>query len=230
MAVIPIIRLITLSAVVLFSLIALGAGSAALTTPFGWLSVYTSASALAVATAALTSITLPVMIVVEFVRPGGFFTSMIVFELAWLSVLWVLWLATGGLGVDASQQVFPGQDCNYDDPTISANCTEIVVIEAFAFLCWIILLFYTNLILILAIIAASRNHAGVWTSGVSTAPFFVKGAHGRGGFDAGLGANAMPMKTTGGYYAGAGGTGMGGVAEAASYEGPARLNAGTVHV
>ncbi|KAJ7473811.1 hypothetical protein B0H11DRAFT_1336701 [Mycena galericulata] len=171
MSVISHIRVVVLSLVFGFSLIALGAAAAAISSPIQWLPVYSQAAGLAIGTATVTLITLATMIIVEFVRPGVVFTSMIVVEVAWFSFLWILWLATGGMSVQAAQQVFnPG--CGYMDSVVDGNCRETAAIQALSFLNWLILMGYTILILILAIIASNRKNS-VWKCSVSKALFFT---------------------------------------------------------
>ncbi|KAJ7607589.1 hypothetical protein FB45DRAFT_936599 [Roridomyces roridus] len=222
MALISIIRFVALCVVSLFALIELAVGAAALSTPINWLTEYKSAAGLAVAIGVLTVLSVPAMVVLEYLRPGAFFTSSILVELSWLSILWVLWLAVGGQAVTAANKVFvPG--CGYIDNTIDANCREISAIEAFGFINWIILLAYTVLILILSVVALNRGHQGVWNSSVAEAPFFSPGAASTAGGYAGK-AEMGGMQTEA--YGGAHTVGAGGYDAGAE---PASVQAGTVH-
>jgi len=231
MALIPLIRLVALSVVLGFSVIVLGLSAALTSTTEKFLDGFFEFAALGIATASLTIITLPIMIALEHRRPGAVFTSMIVVELSWLSVLWVLWLATGADAAQAGQIFISG--CGYDDKIVDGACRETAGVQAFAFLNWIILLAYTIFILILTIIAASRKHAGVWKSSVTTAPFFTPGA-----------ATTAPPVTSQPASAPAGSYGNPSTVNAGGYEpqpishgtaasqggtGPASVQAGTVH-
>ncbi|KAJ7477134.1 hypothetical protein B0H11DRAFT_2029855 [Mycena galericulata] len=175
MALIPLIRIVALSVVLGFSVVVLGLAAALTSTTEKYLAGYFEFAALAIATASLTIITLPIMIVLERTRPGTVFTSMIVVELSWLSILWILWLATAADGAQAGQDTFIS-GCGYVDTIIDGACRETAAIQAFSFLNWLILMVYTILILVLAIIASTRKHTGVWKSSVAEAPFFTPGA------------------------------------------------------
>ncbi|KAJ6516289.1 hypothetical protein C8R45DRAFT_239212 [Mycena sanguinolenta] len=175
MALLPLIRLVALSVVLAFSVIVLGLSAALTSTTETYLDGYFEFAALAIATSALTLLTLPVMIALEILQSGAAFTSMIIVELPWLSILWVLWLATGSDGAQAAQNVFVA-DCSDYIPKIKAACQETSGIQAFAFLNWLILMAYTIFIFVLTIIAQTRKHTGVWRSSVAEAPFFTPGA------------------------------------------------------
>ncbi|KAJ7762830.1 hypothetical protein DFH07DRAFT_956731 [Mycena maculata] len=232
MALIPFIRIVALSVVLGFSVIVLGLGAALTSTTEKYLDGYFEFAALAIATASLTMLTLPIMIALEYTKPNAF-TSMIIVELSWLSILWVLWLATGADGAQAGQIFISG--CGYVDSLVDAACRETAAIQAFSFLNWIILLAYTILILVLSIIASTRKHTGVWKSSVAEAPFFTPGA-----------APAIPPVTSQPASASAGSYGNPTPANAGGYEaqpfsyggttspggtaGPASVQAGTVHM
>ncbi|KAF7354960.1 hypothetical protein MSAN_01411100 [Mycena sanguinolenta] len=163
------------SVVVGFAVIVLGLSAALTSTTEKYLDGYFKFAALAIATSVLTLLTLPLMIALEITQSGAAFTSKIMVELPWLSILWVLWLATGSDGAQAAQTVFLA-DCSDYIPKIKAACQETSAIQAFSFLNWLILMAYTIFVLVLAIIAQTRQHTGVWSSSVATAPFFTPGA------------------------------------------------------
>ncbi|KAJ7265832.1 hypothetical protein B0H12DRAFT_1099718, partial [Mycena haematopus] len=176
MALLALIRLIVLCVVLGFAVIVLGLSSALTSTTEKFLGGYFEFAALAIATASLTLITLPVMIALEIMNSGAAFTSMVIVEISWLSIIWVLWLATAADGAQAAQNTFISNCGDYFDNTVKAACQETSAIQAFSFLNWIILMPYTILILILSIIAHSRQHTGVWKSSVAEAPFFTPSA------------------------------------------------------
>ncbi|KAF7331725.1 hypothetical protein MKEN_00052300 [Mycena kentingensis (nom. inval.)] len=174
MAVIPLIRLVTLAVVLVFSVIVLGLASGLTSTTVKYLNGYFEFAALAIATAGITMITVPIMIAFEFLRPGAAFTSKIAIEISWLAILWVLWLATAADASHAASLTFLSSDCgNYLSDTIEEACRETAGVQAFSFLNWIILMAYTGLILVLTLIAQSRKHQGVWLGSVAEAPFFT---------------------------------------------------------
>ncbi|KAK7061370.1 MBOAT, membrane-bound O-acyltransferase family-domain-containing protein [Favolaschia claudopus] len=176
MTVIPLIRLAALwyaAVVVAFSVIVLGLSAALTSTTEKYLNGYFEFAALAIATSVITLITVPIMIVMEFLHHGAMFTSMVLFELSWLSILWVLWLATAADTTQANAFI---SGCDYISDVVNTACRETQAVQAFSFLNWLILMAYTILILVLSIIAHSRQHTGVWRSSVAEAPFFTPGA------------------------------------------------------
>ncbi|KAJ7162610.1 hypothetical protein C8R43DRAFT_947114 [Mycena crocata] len=223
MALIPLIRLVALSVVLAFAVIVLGLSAALTATTEKYLAGFFEFAALAIATASLTLITVPIMIVLERIRPGAAFTSMIAVELSWLSILWVLWLATAADGAQAGQLTFIS-GCGYIDSVVDSACRESAGIQAFSFLNWLILMVYTILILVLTIIASTRKHTGVWKSSVAEAPFFTPGA-----------APAIPPVTSQPSSAPAGSYGASAqpvshsAAPSQGGTGPSSVQAGTVH-
>jgi hypothetical protein len=161
-----IIRLTTMAVVLLFSVITL-ALSAHLTSTTEKFLFYYKFAAMALAVSLISLITLPVLIIVDFVRRGAF-TSMVIVELVWLGILWVLWLATGSLAASANL------DCNviYFSNVLNTGCGEYQAIQAFSFLTWLVLVAYWILLLVASIIGATRGHP-VWTSTVKDNLFFV---------------------------------------------------------
>ncbi|KAJ7314300.1 hypothetical protein DFH08DRAFT_895916 [Mycena albidolilacea] len=215
------IRLVVLGTVLLFSLIALGLAGDLTTTSMRAFGVYFSFAALAIATAVLCFLTLPAMIALEIMRPGGP-TSMIIVELSWLGFLSILWLATGA---NAAEFVSVGFwfDCNDtgrgENPANATGCHEMSAVAAFGFLNWLILMGYTGLLTVLSLIAANRKHTGVWTSSVANAPF-DQPAH----------TPSAPGGSYGGETTQVGGTGGVGGHPAAYENTSGSVQAGTVHV
>ncbi|KAF8211541.1 hypothetical protein K438DRAFT_1752269 [Mycena galopus ATCC 62051] len=176
MAAIALIRLIVLSVVLGFSVIVLALSAALTSTTETYLDGYFTFAALAIATAGLTLITLPIMIALEYTHSGGAFTSMVLVELVWLSILWVLWLATAADAAQNASDTFLVSCGDYLNDKVKGACNETSAIQAFSHLNWIILLAYTVLILVLSITAHNRQHTHVWKSSVGGAPFFTPGA------------------------------------------------------
>ncbi|KAJ6631873.1 hypothetical protein B0H10DRAFT_1771114, partial [Mycena sp. CBHHK59/15] len=183
----------TVAVVSLFALIVLCLGAALVNTTETYLGGYFSFAALGIATAVLTIATVPAMIALEIMRPGGA-TSMIAVEIPWFGFLWILWLSTGAESAEASYLFLAGcGDAAADefaDSIALGACREITALQAFSFLNWIILFFYTTALLVLSGVAASRKHAGVWKASVATAPFFAppaaQGVQGQYGTSASL--------------------------------------------
>ncbi|KAJ6538942.1 hypothetical protein B0H19DRAFT_334028 [Mycena capillaripes] len=238
MTAISLIRITALSVVLGFAVIVLGLSAGLTSTTEKYLDGFFEFAALAIATASLTIITLPIMIGLEFLRPGAF-TSMIAVELSWLSILWVLWLATGADSAQAGQNTFIADCSNYFDDIVQGACRETSAIQGFAFLNWLILTAYTILILVLTLIAASRKHTGVWKSSVADAPFFTPGAAPAIPPVASQPVTSQPESAPAGSYnpnsVGAGGYSPQPIVHSASASqggtgGPASVQAGTVHV
>ncbi|KAJ6548769.1 hypothetical protein B0H19DRAFT_1299808 [Mycena capillaripes] len=184
-----IVRLIILVTVSLFALISMSLAAAVMATgstlgPF--VDIAFMPPTLAIAVAVLTLLTVPVMIVLEIVRPGAYFTSMIIFEILWLGFLSVMWLASGAAqavenvvligfcSFDSSDDSFDGSfNDSFDGPpgdSLSNICGETRAIAAFGFLNWLILMFYTLTIMIMSCVAMSRKRGRVWTGSLANAP------------------------------------------------------------
>ncbi|KAH9920867.1 uncharacterized protein BXZ73DRAFT_104601 [Epithele typhae] len=103
-------------------------------------------------------------LIIDSLRTGAF-TSLVVFELSWLSVLSVLWVATGALTVDQTSFVFA--TCDFLSDVANQVCRETQAIEAFSFLAWLSLLFYTIALLAVACTNAARG-APIWLGAVRT--------------------------------------------------------------
>jgi hypothetical protein len=122
---------------------------------------YYDFAALGLAVAILTLLTFPAMLLLSVNRKGAL-TSYIWVEVAWLSLMWILWLAVGASVADI--------------PFINSvrgvgYVSEAQAIEAFGFLSWIFLMFYSVTVLVLAIMAHMKGRSEVWTSEVRTFDF-----------------------------------------------------------
>ncbi|KIL01012.1 hypothetical protein PAXRUDRAFT_821019 [Paxillus rubicundulus Ve08.2h10] len=170
MGAISVIRIVVLALSTVFSVVVLGLAAHLLWLTSYWFAIYFIFCALGVAAAGLSLLTLPVMLVTDFIRRGAF-TSMVVVELVWLFILWILWVATAAEAVNTSTYYFPYGCIDGGDPIVLQACHEVQAIEAFSFLVFIILLVYTVLLLISALVAASRGDR-VWLSSVRETTFF----------------------------------------------------------
>ncbi|KAL6308134.1 hypothetical protein BKA93DRAFT_726206, partial [Sparassis latifolia] len=158
---------------VLCAVIVLGLGGHIINFTVTYLHGYYVFTALGVATASLTILTLPVMFIVDIAVSNIVFTSWILIELIWLTILWVLWLSTGAY---AGSFIGP---CQYVDETgisvLVAGCHESQALEAFSFLAWIPLMVYTITLLVVSMVSANRG-SSVWTSSVSEADWASSGS------------------------------------------------------
>jgi len=169
MAWLPIVRLVTFAKVSFFALIvlALSADLISLTEPL----FYYKFSAFSLATSLLTFMTIIPLYLIDMLRQGAIFSSIIV-EIVALSVLWVLWLSSGAYAAWTDNQLISldplESGCNFgnfDRGLFTQGCQEIKAIMAFSFLTWLILMAYTVLLLVLAIRAQGRGN-NVWTASV----------------------------------------------------------------
>jgi hypothetical protein len=117
-----------------------------------------SFGALCLATAALTLISLPPLYLISLQRKGAVVTYIVV-EVAWLWFLWIMWIASAG---SVAEVWLYGT---------SGAIAEVHVVEAFSFLNWLALMFYTTALFIVAIVAHLRGSPGVWTSSVAEFDF-----------------------------------------------------------
>jgi hypothetical protein len=163
-------RITLFSITIAFSLIGLGLNAyfLSLTEPHNFYFIF---SALGVATALLTIVTIPIMLILDFIRRGAF-TSMIVFELSWLFVLAILWVTTAGEAVSTSNYYYP-QGCVATDSIDNTYCMEVQAVEAFAFLNFFIFLGYTCVLLVFSIIGSTRGNT-IWTRSVKEATFLAQ--------------------------------------------------------
>jgi len=173
MVILSLVRLVVFGVAFVFAVIALGLAAGLTSLSEEFFDAYLNYAALTIATASLTIITLPAMIAIDFFRKGAF-TSLVVVELSWLGLLWVLWLASGAAAADKNSVTFVS-GCGYINDILDRACREAAGIEAFTFLNWIILMGYTIVLLVLSIIGHTRGHK-IWTSTVGEAPFLAPAA------------------------------------------------------
>jgi len=165
MAFLPIFRLAIFIATSIFAIIVLGLAADLTSLTEEGLGGFFTFAAMGIAVAALTLLTLPVMIGIDFVRRGAF-TSMVLVELVWTFILWVLWLAAAALAAQEQQLIFGASStCDFANTDLATGCNEISAIEAFGFLAWLTLMGYNITLFIFAIIGANRGHRS-WFSTV----------------------------------------------------------------
>ncbi|KAJ7261465.1 hypothetical protein C8J57DRAFT_1134330 [Mycena rebaudengoi] len=194
-AALTLVRVIAFSVVSVFSMITLGLAASLIDTTIKFDNVYFIYATLAVAAAALTLISVPTMytsfnpagllrsgppftrLVLDMLRPGSP-SSGIVTELSIRPSLSILWLSTGANTAETGPALlFLYLDGCTNDPFFGTSlgaetgaCQKTSAIEAFAFLNWIILMGYSVMVLVLALIAVNRKQNGVWKSSVAELP------------------------------------------------------------
>ncbi|KAK1229479.1 hypothetical protein PQX77_007449 [Marasmius sp. AFHP31] len=161
----PVLRLVTFGTTLIFAAVLLGLNAHLTYWTEKYIGGYFRFAALSIASACLTLITLPIMIAVDMTRNAAI-SSMIAFELVWLGILWVLWLASAARAADTNRLVFP-DGCDSDSSFEETLCREFAAVVAFNFLTWFAFFAYTGVVLTASIIAKSRGTVKVWTASVT---------------------------------------------------------------
>ncbi|KAI6152596.1 hypothetical protein BKA82DRAFT_4112674 [Pisolithus tinctorius] len=154
MAIIPLIRAIIFALATLFSVVVLGICAHLEYLTSGNTNSYLSFAAFGLASACVTAVTLPLFFILGHAR-RGVFTSMVIFEIVWFLVLWVL------------AYFFP-EGCVLNNPSVNQICYEVTAVEAFSFLNFFAVFFYYDVLVLYAIICAIRGK-GIWTISVRDA-------------------------------------------------------------
>jgi len=171
-----IIRLVVFGVASLFSLIVIILGGVFTNFTDTKFRVFYSFAALAIATGLLTILTLPVMLTLSVIRKGAF-TSMIAVEVGWTSFLWIMWLAVGASSASVSVAgVILIGNCSLFISSVQSACNEAAAITAFGFLTWILLTFYTVLLITLTFRQQFRGNV-VWTGEVTETDFTAPGGN-----------------------------------------------------
>jgi len=163
MAILPVFRLIFFCLSNTFAVIVLSLGAHLTSITEGFLNFYFKFSVLSIVTALLHLLSVPALLIIDRTRSGAF-TSMVVVELGWLFVLWILWIATGADAANANALTFNG-NCNLYAGDDATACNEMQAIEALGFINWLILFGYSVVVLVFAIKAASDGRPA-WTVSV----------------------------------------------------------------
>ncbi|KAF9531033.1 hypothetical protein CPB83DRAFT_850055 [Crepidotus variabilis] len=167
------VRKVIYGTVTLFALIALILCAVVIQfTTSRYRGAYFTYTALGIATGFLTIFTLPLMIFLSLKRHGAF-PTMIIVELVWTGILWVLWLSNGAL---IASGLWIGS-CSVYVGALGAACMESQAIAAFSFLNWIFLLAYFIALLVLATRVNMRGHNGVFTSDVAEVDYNGASTH-----------------------------------------------------
>ncbi|KAJ8590802.1 hypothetical protein M405DRAFT_142106 [Rhizopogon salebrosus TDB-379] len=128
-------------------------------------------AALAVAVSSITLLTLPIILILSVLPSNG--QVLMIAEGIWLTIMWILWLATGANATRASRHRFFRGACSFFTIYSSRTCNEFKVVQAFSYIIFALLLLYT---ISLFVYAASRRgdegatRGGPETGQVKTAP------------------------------------------------------------
>jgi len=169
------VRLLALGLISVFSVIVLGISADLIHLTEANFGVYFVSSALALAVSLLTLLTILPMMIIDTLRNGAF-TSMVIFELVWTFILWVLWIATAAL---SSQDGTGSADCAYYGAffNLATMCHEFNAIEGFSHVTWLIFLFYFATLLVSTMRLNKNGHTGVWQQSVKETDFWGPGSH-----------------------------------------------------
>lgn len=167
MAVLPWFRAIIFSISSALALVVIGICAHIESLIAGYHDVNLTFVALGLAAGSLTVVSLPLFLILGRVR-RGVFTSMIVFEIVWFLIIWVVWVSTAVDTVAGRAYYFP-DGCIYTDyPTTNQICYEITVAEGAAFVIFFSAFIYYDTIVLYAIIQAIRGK-GIWMSSIAAA-------------------------------------------------------------
>ncbi|KAG9014401.1 hypothetical protein FRB90_005373 [Tulasnella sp. 427] len=155
---------------------------------------YYQSFALGIATALLTFILIITSLLIDRFRRGAI-TSLVMFELAWVGLLWVLWLATAAAVTDLG--IFT--TCGFVNARVESTCHQYQAVEAFSFLNWLILFGWWVTLLAMSIRAASNGISGVWKLPVTEHPGWSKNATSPYGQPSTTTYPTMPQSTAPGY-------------------------------
>ncbi|KIO30964.1 hypothetical protein M407DRAFT_144298 [Tulasnella calospora MUT 4182] len=170
MTVLNTIRLVIFVTALCFSLIVLGilANFTNITSQNGF---YYQAFALGIATSLMTFLLVGASLIIDRLRRGAI-TSLVMVELAWVGLLWVLWLATAASITDLG--IFTS--CGYFNSEVESTCHQYQAAQAFSFLNWLMLFGWWIALLAMSIRAASNGISGVWRTPVTEHPGWNKNA------------------------------------------------------
>jgi len=172
---VSIVRFVYFVITILLSIIltSLSADIMKMTAPY-----YYAFSVLALVTGPLTILpTTSVLIIDHFCQ--GSIVLYIGVEIAWLQILWILWLITGSYAAWENHQLisqhsylFPDEiSCNFGyESSLTQLCHKIQVFSAFAFFLVSILIGHTVMLLVLVFRARRRGHSA-WKTSVRDADF-----------------------------------------------------------
>jgi len=164
-------RLVILVLVLIFSITLLGV-SAHWDNVSSQIGLHVEFADMALAISVITILTVMPMVLVDFFRSGAF-TSFILVEIVWFTILWVLWLATGALTSSnaVASEIF-SSGCDFfdvSDPALATaandTCRQWGTLQAFEYLNFILLFIYSITLVVFGFIGSNRGEH-VWTNSV----------------------------------------------------------------
>ncbi|KAL0568006.1 hypothetical protein V5O48_013990 [Marasmius crinis-equi] len=173
-AILNYVRMGVMGAVTLFSFINLAIAAHTISITGGSRFGVKDYQGLSIAAAVLTIVSLPVFLVVGFLRSKSFLTMNVV-EIPVCGFLAILWMANGIVMSEwATLFGYSAVGCGWPGWTSgeSSFCSEFTAVEAFSFLNWIILFGYVAFVIILCLIGKSRGNS-VWLVGANDAEYFA---------------------------------------------------------
>jgi len=186
MSILHTVRLVLFGLLLVFSLLVLGMSANLLNISTTQNDGSLPFEGLAVAVSVITFLTVIPIIVIDFIRRGAF-TSFVVFEIAWVFVLMILWIAAAA--ETSATPIFIGGCSDFDDNDAASNCHQFQAIQAFAWLNFIILFGWLVTLIVGCTIQHTKGNTGVWKSPVSETGFFGAGSSAPGGAAAGHTSN-----------------------------------------
>ncbi|KAL7278699.1 hypothetical protein ACG7TL_007701 [Trametes sanguinea] len=123
---------------------------------------YTS---LGIAVSAITLVSSVLLIVLDFFF-DNIFTSYLIFEIPWLSIVWILWISVGATTLSEGKTIFQGQPCstfNVVLPSAKEICEDVHPLAIIAFVNFALLFLYTASLVVVAF-ASSSSYSSPWTS------------------------------------------------------------------
>ncbi|KAI0369287.1 hypothetical protein BV20DRAFT_980234 [Pilatotrama ljubarskyi] len=120
---------------------------------------YTS---LGIAVGSITIISNALLIFLDFFF-DNVFTSFLIFEISWSSILWILWISVGATTLSEGKTIFKGQSCSVFDLVPSAQniCEDIHPIAIVGFVNAALLFVYTAVLLFAAFTSSGSSP---WTT------------------------------------------------------------------
>ncbi|KAL7278697.1 hypothetical protein ACG7TL_007699 [Trametes sanguinea] len=127
-------------------------------------------AALGLAVGTVTLVSSVLMLLFEFFFEEVF-TSYVVFEISWLSILWMFWVAVGAVTLDDDNNLYLGRHNCFDytevlPHIVRVGCSEAHAIEAFEFVTFALLFFYVIALVVVALRYRAKMHASPWTESV----------------------------------------------------------------
>jgi len=168
-------RDVVFGVITVLSIIVLGLAAHSIsstTSVTGFSGGYYTFDAFAVAVSVMTWTSIPALWLIDVLRRGAI-TSIILVELVWFGVLWVLWLSSAALSsndLNDVSQVCSGDFSLFEPDWWHGFCSETKAIVAFSWLIWFAFSGYLIALLVLSI-SAHNNGSPVWKSSVREATF-----------------------------------------------------------